>query len=308
MTKDNYYKKKTKKTKQNDRGTGDPGIRRNSKFQDVQTRKTRVDSYIPARRREIFPEDIDEEKLSVREEERLKGRQRERFQDGVGGPSERGGLSFTGAPPKPGQAHPRFAEPQPRPDPELLPLRQRQLLDLQQKGQLPSDLLPPPGSDDFAGGIQIKGIANLTPIPRGSFLRHPPQEEQQQIHQLPYQQSISPTPSWNIEWTPSPINMSPTLGMVVRNARDKTSGSGPSNTNVSAQRTNGTRRSKDGAGEDEEIPLVDAAAPDKSKIVVASQYLFQHHLEGAGMMEERDVAGRLLGIQVIEGVRRALRM
>jgi hypothetical protein len=102
--------------------------------------------------------------------------------------------------------------------------------------------------------------------------------------------------------------MSPTIGMVVRNARDRTSGSGPSNANTSAPRTNGARRSKGGADEDEEIPLVDAPAPDKSKIVVASQYLFQHHLEGAGMMEERDVAGRLVGIQLIEGVRRALRM
>jgi hypothetical protein len=102
--------------------------------------------------------------------------------------------------------------------------------------------------------------------------------------------------------------MSPALGMVVRNARDRTSGSGPSNANTSASRTNGARRSNGIKDDDEEIPLVDTPSPDKSKIVVASQYLFQHQIEGAGMMEERDVAGRLIGIQLIEGVRRALRM
>ena len=57
-----------------------------------------------------------------------------------------------------------------------------------------------------------------------------------------------------------------------------------------------------------EPPLVDAPAPDKSKIVVASQYLFQHDLERAGMMDERDVQGRLQGIAVIEAGRRGLRM
>lgn len=61
-------------------------------------------------------------------------------------------------------------------------------------------------------------------------------------------------------------------------------------------------------GVEPEPPLVDAPAPDKSKIVVASQYLFQHDLEAAGMMDERDVQGRLQGIQVIEAGRRALRM
>jgi len=96
--------------------------------------------------------------------------------------------------------------------------------------------------------------------------------------------------------------------MMARNARDRNSGSGPSTTNSSAPRTNGARRSKGGEEEENEIPLVDAPAPDKSKIVVASQYLFQHHLEGAGMGEERNVAGRLAGIALIEGVRKALRM
>jgi hypothetical protein len=57
-----------------------------------------------------------------------------------------------------------------------------------------------------------------------------------------------------------------------------------------------------------EPPLVNAPAPDRSKIVVASQYLFQHDLEAAGMMDERDVQGRLQGIQVIEAGRRGLRM
>jgi hypothetical protein len=61
-------------------------------------------------------------------------------------------------------------------------------------------------------------------------------------------------------------------------------------------------------GVEEEPPVVDAPAPDKSKIVVASQYLFQHDLEAAGMMDERDVQGRLQGIQVIETGRRGLRM
>lgn len=61
-------------------------------------------------------------------------------------------------------------------------------------------------------------------------------------------------------------------------------------------------------GVEQEPPLVDAPAPDKSKIVVASQYLFQHDLEAAGMMDERDVQGRLQGIQVIEAGRRGLRM
>lgn len=58
----------------------------------------------------------------------------------------------------------------------------------------------------------------------------------------------------------------------------------------------------------EEPPLVDAPAADKSKIVVASQYLFQHDLERAGMLDERDITGRLQGIGVIEGARRGLRM
>jgi hypothetical protein len=61
-------------------------------------------------------------------------------------------------------------------------------------------------------------------------------------------------------------------------------------------------------GVEQEPPLVNAPAPDRSKIVVASQYLFQHDLEAAGMMDERDVQGRLQGIQVIEAGRRGLRM
>jgi hypothetical protein len=189
------------------------------------------------------------------------------------------------------------------PDPselEDLPLRQRQLLNLQQQGQLPSDLLPSPHHEDFATGIQIKGIASLQVPPgvhpeRVPFLRHQGQE----THQLPYQQNISPSSSWDVEWTPSPPKMSPAIGVVARNARDRTSGSGPA-------RANGVK--KGSGGDVEEIPLVDAPAPDKSKIVVASQYLFQHQIEGAGMMEERDVAGRLIGIQLIEGTRKSLRM
>jgi hypothetical protein len=59
---------------------------------------------------------------------------------------------------------------------------------------------------------------------------------------------------------------------------------------------------------EEEPPLVHVPAPDKSKIVVASQFLFQHDLEAAGMMDERNVQGRLQGIQVIEVGRRGLRM
>lgn len=197
-----------------------------------------------------------------------------------------------------------------------LSLRQIQLLELEQQGQLPSDLLPSPHHEDFLGGIQIKGVANLVPAGlhhqnRVSFLRHPQNqdyEQQQQTHQLPYQQTNSPTNSWNIEWTPSPKLdiMSPAIGMPLRNARDRTSGSGPSNGNTS--RTNGARRSNGLRDEEGEVPLVDAAAADKSKIVVASQYLFQHQIEAAGMTEERDVAGRLIGIQLIEGVRKALRM
>jgi CTD kinase subunit beta len=57
-----------------------------------------------------------------------------------------------------------------------------------------------------------------------------------------------------------------------------------------------------------EPPLIDAPAPDKSKIVVSSQYLFQHSLEAAGLMDERDVQGRLQGIAIIEATRRNLRM
>lgn len=57
-----------------------------------------------------------------------------------------------------------------------------------------------------------------------------------------------------------------------------------------------------------EPPLVDAPAPDKSKIVVSAQYLFQHSLESAGLMDERDVQGRLQGIAIIEATRRNLRM
>jgi hypothetical protein len=68
------------------------------------------------------------------------------------------------------------------------------------------------------------------------------------------------------------------------------------------------RQPAGGRKDDEEIPLIHAPAPDKSKIVVASQYLFQHDVEKAGMMEERDVASRLTGVALIEGVRRSLRM
>ncbi len=61
-------------------------------------------------------------------------------------------------------------------------------------------------------------------------------------------------------------------------------------------------------GVQEEPPLLYTPAPDKSKIVVASQFLFQHDLEAAGMMDERNVQGRLQGIHVIEVGRRGLRM
>ncbi|KAF2430218.1 hypothetical protein EJ08DRAFT_589333, partial [Tothia fuscella] len=60
--------------------------------------------------------------------------------------------------------------------------------------------------------------------------------------------------------------------------------------------------------EEEIPPLVDAAAPDRSKIVVARQFIFQHECEAVGLNVERDVVGRLTGIGIIEGVRRALRM
>ena len=61
-------------------------------------------------------------------------------------------------------------------------------------------------------------------------------------------------------------------------------------------------------GQEEEPPLVDAPAPDKSKIVVASQFIFQHDLEKAGMMRESDMPERLQGIQIIDQARRGLRM
>ncbi|QDS72303.1 hypothetical protein FKW77_007401 [Venturia effusa] len=197
-----------------------------------------------------------------------------------------------------------------------LSLRQRQLLELEQHGQLPLDLLPSPHHEDFLGDIQIKGVGNPSPVlhqrDRVPFLGQPSQnqhlEQPVQIHQLSYQQNTSPTNSWDFEWTPTPKldTMSPAVGMALRNARERTSGSGPSS--GTASRANGARRSNGFADEDDEVPLVDAPAPDKSKIVVASQYLFQHQIEAAGMTEERDVAGRLIGIQLIEGVRKALRM
>lgn len=198
------------------------------------------------------------------------------------------------------------------PLPELS-LRQLQLLELEKQGQLPPDLLPSPHHEDFLCGIQIKGVANLAPAVvhhhqnRVPFLTQD-SEQQHQTHQLPYQQDNSPSSSWDIEWTPTPKLdiMSPAIGKPLRNARDRTSGSGPSN--GIASRSNGARRSTRVKDEEDEIPLVDAPAPDKSKIVVASQYLFQHQIEAAGMTEERDVAGRLIGIQLIEGVRKALRM
>jgi hypothetical protein len=83
-----------------------------------------------------------------------------------------------------------------------------------------------------------------------------------------------------------------------------------SNSNHSASNNNVTIIKKDKDANDEAIlpPLVDAAAPDRSKIVVARQFLFQHELEAAGLGVERDVSGRLMGISLIEGVRRVLRM
>lgn len=351
MTKDNNHKKKQKKRKNSDGSSADERERKYKALaQDMRSRIDRGESYIPpANRKELFPGRFEERNPGPPSEERrpwelpqnvsglgremdgFSPNQQKRFsaKSGKRNPApfreerrlweisknvvgvrahEMEGLSTKGSL---RQAPERFpAEPQPE-----LSLRQRQLLELEQQGQLPSDLLPSPHHEDFLGGIQIKGVANLAPVVhhqnRVPFLRHPQNqdsEEQQQTHQLPYQQNYSPTSSWDIEWTPTPKLdiMSPAIGMALRNARDRTSGSGPSNGNAS--RTNGARRSNGVKDEEDEIPLVDAPASDKSKIVVASQYLFQHQIEGAGMTEERDVAGRLIGIQLIEGVRKALRM
>lgn len=345
MTKDNNHKKKQKKRKNSDGSSADERERKYKALaQDMRSRIDRGESYIPpANRKELFPGRFEERNPGPPPEERRPwelpqnvggfGREMDGFSPNhqkrfsakfgdrnseplreerqpweisknVVGVSahEMEGLSTTG--------WPRQA-----PEPELS-LRQRQLLELEQQGQLPSDLLPSPHHEDFLGGIQIKGVANLAPVVvhhqnRVPFLRHPQNQDsepQQPTHQLPYQQNHSPTSSWDIEWTPTPKLdiMSPTVGMALRNARDRTSGSGPSN--GIASRTNGARRSNGVKDEEDEIPLVDAAAPDKSKIVVASQYLFQHQIEAAGMTEERDVALRLVGIQLIEGVRKSLRM
>lgn len=275
----------------------------------MRNRIDRGGSYIPSNRKELFPGRLEQRTPGPQQEERQPW---ELPRNVVGARQEIQGLSFVGSLLQKGQAQPGHGlEPQLEPELQGLPLRQRQLLDLQQQGQLPTDLLPSPHHEDFLGGIQIKGVAAVAPLvhqERIPFLRHLQDQEQQQTHQLPYQQNYSPTSSWDVDWTPTPKFMSPVMGMAVRNARDRTSGSGQTNGNTSSPRTNGARRSNCVKDEEEEVPLVDAPAPDKSKIVVASQYLFQHQIEGAGMMEERDVAGRLIGIQLIEGVRKALRM
>jgi hypothetical protein len=84
-----------------------------------------------------------------------------------------------------------------------------------------------------------------------------------------------------------------------------------SNHSASASNSNSASFVKKEKEFDEDValpPLVDVAAPDRSKIVVARQFLFQHELEAAGLGNEKDVSGRLMGISLIEGVRRVLRM
>jgi hypothetical protein len=84
----------------------------------------------------------------------------------------------------------------------------------------------------------------------------------------------------------------------------------PNHSASNSRSTNVSLVKKEKEVDDEAVlpPLVDAAAPDRSKIVVARQFLFQHELESAGLGDERDVNGRLMGISLIEGVRRVLRM
>ncbi|KAE9964074.1 hypothetical protein BLS_008665 [Venturia inaequalis] len=343
MTKGNNHKKKQKKRKNSDGSSADErGRKYKALAQDMRSRIDGGESYTPsASRKELFPGRLEERSPGPPPEERQPwelaqnvggfGREMDVFSPNhqrgfsarVGGRGmepvreerRRWGNSKNVVGVSAHEMESLSTKGSVRQAPELS-LRQIQLLELEQQGQLPSDLLPSPHHEDFLGGIQIKGVANLAPAVlhhqnRVPFLRHPQNQDydqQQQTHQLPYQQTNSPTNSWNIEWTPSPKLdiMSPAIGMPLRNARDRTSGSGPSNGNTS--RTNGARRSNGVKDEEGEVPLVDAAAADKSKIVVASQYLFQHQIEAAGMTEERDVAGRLIGIQLIEGVRKALRM